>query len=227
MRAFLAGFALLIAAPAVAAPPKPKATTAGPLLATESAEGWTFGKAGAPLLAEYASFGCPHCGQFAAAMTGRVDRLVKAGTLRFSWRPFLIFPQDRAAAVLTRCVAPTRRLAFIEAVMANQTAIREALRAADADEGVRSRLYEAELAGPVTYAGEIAKAAGLLALAQQHGLSARQAEGCLASPANHAWVTNADQTARLKGVTGTPTFTWKGERIPTGTPDELLALLPQ
>ncbi len=48
----------------------------------------------------------------------RVDRLVKAGNLRFSWRPFLIFPQDRAAAVLTRCVAPSRRLAFIEAVMA-------------------------------------------------------------------------------------------------------------
>lgn len=225
MKALLASFALVIAAPAVSAPPK--AAADGRLVATESAEGWTFGKAGAPLLAEYASFGCPHCGQFAAAMTGRVDRLLKAGTLRFSWRPFLIFPQDRAAAVLTRCVAPTRRLAFIEAVMAHQTEIKVALQAADADEAVRSRLYEAELAGPVSHAGEIAKAAGLLSLAQQNGLGARQAESCLASPAHHAWVTNADLTARLKGVTGTPTFTWKGERIPTGTPDELLALLPQ
>jgi protein-disulfide isomerase len=40
-------------------------------------------------------------------------------------------------------------------------------------------------------------------------------------------VTNADMTARLNGVTGTPTFFWKGAGIPTGTPDELLALLPQ
>ncbi|WP_338501201.1 thioredoxin domain-containing protein [Sphingomonas kaistensis] len=226
MKAFLAGFALLIAAPAVAAP-KAKAAAAGRLVATESAEGWTFGKAGAPLLAEYASYGCPHCGQFAAAMTGRVDRLLKAGTLRFSWRPLLIFPQDRAAAVLTRCVAPARRLAFIEAMMANQAAIKAALAAADGDEAARSRLYEAELAGPVRHASEIARAAGLLPLAQSHGLGTKQAGACLASEANHAWVTNADLTARLKGVTGTPTFTWKGERIQIGTPDELLALLPQ
>lgn len=227
MKAFLAGFALLIAAPAVAAAPKTTAAADGRLVATESAEGWTFGKAGAPLLAEYASYGCPHCGQFAAATTSRVDRLIKAGTLRFSWRPFLIFPQDRAAAVLTRCVTPSRRLAFIEAVMADQAAIKAALKAADDDEATRSRLYQAELAGPVSHAGEIAKVSGLLALAQKHGLNTMQAGTCLANGSHHEWVTSADMTARLNGVTGTPTFVWKGTRIPTGTPDELLALLPQ
>ena len=221
MKALFAGIALLIAAPAVAAAPDER------LIGNESAEGWTFGKAGAPLLAEYASFGCPHCGEFSAALKGRVGGLLKAGTLRFSWRPFLIFPQDRAAAVLARCVAPTRRLAFIEAVMANQTAIKDALGAADGDDTTRSRLYEAELAGPIVHAGEIAKASGLLELAEQHGLGAPQASACLASTANHGWVTDADMNARLKGVTGTPTFFWKGERIPTGTPDDLLALLPQ
>lgn len=227
MKALLAGFSLLIAAPAAAAAPKAAPATDQRAVVVESAEGWTFGKAGAPLLAEYASYGCPHCGQFAAATTSRVDRLVKAGNLRFAWRPFLIFPQDRAAAVLTRCIAPARRLAFIEAVMAEQGAIKAALKAADENEATRSRLYEAELAGPVSYAGEIAKASGLLALAQKHGLNTMQAGTCLASPAHHAWVTNADMTARLNGVTGTPTFFWKGARIPTGTPDELLALLPQ
>nr|WP_314442773.1 thioredoxin domain-containing protein [uncultured Sphingomonas sp.] len=192
----------------------------------EDAEGWTFGKAGAPLLAEHASFGCPHCGQFVAATGERVGALVAAGKLRFAWRPFLIFPQDRAAAVLTRCVAPARRLAFIEALMAQQTAIQTALDAADANEATRASLFAAELAGPITHATEIAQVAGLLDLAETHGLSPLQAGACLSSAANHAWVTNADLSARVNGVTGTPTFFWKGSRIPTGTPQELLALLP-
>jgi protein-disulfide isomerase len=85
-----------------------------------------------------------------------VDSLVKAGKLRFSWRPFLIFPQDRAGAVLTRCVAPRRRLAFIEGADGAAEAIKAALAAAD-DEKRPRRLYEAELAGPVTHAGAIAE----------------------------------------------------------------------
>lgn len=223
VRALLAGLALVLAAPTFAAPSMPDHRTT----ALESAEGWTFGKASAPLLTEYASFGCPHCGQFADATGGRIGSLVKIGKLRFAWRPFLIFPQDRAAAVLTRCVAPRRRLAFIETLMAQQEAIKAALKTADEDEKTRAALYEAELAGPVTHAGVIAKVAGLMPLAQKFGLSTMQAGACLSNATNHAWVTNADQTARLNGVTGTPTFMWKGTRIPTGTPEQLLALLPQ
>ena len=224
MKTFLAGLAIAVAAaPSAAA----SAATDHRKAVVESTGGWTFGKGGAPLLAEYASYGCPHCREFFVAMTPRVDGLVKAGKLRFAWRPFLIFPHDRASAVLTRCVAPARRLAFIEALMAQQAEIKAALKAADDDETSRAALYEAELAGPVSYAGAVAKAAGLLPIAQKHGLSTMQASACLSSASNHAWVTNADMTARLNGVTGTPTFTWKGARIPTGTPDSLLALLPQ
>ncbi|NJC05299.1 protein-disulfide isomerase [Sphingomonas kaistensis] len=226
MKALLAGLALLLAGPVAAAPAKPAAKMS-PVTVIETGEGWTFGKAGAPLLAEYASYGCPHCGQFAGAIFPRVDGLVKAGKLRFAWRPFLIFPQDRATAVLTRCVAPARRLAFIEAVMAQQTEIKAALKAADDDETSRAALYEAELAGPISHAGALAKAAGLLPLAQKHGLTTMQASACLSNAAHHQWVTNADMTARLNGVTGTPTFMWKGAKIPTGTPDDLLAMLPQ
>lgn len=226
MKKVFAGVALLLAAPVAAAPAKGAAVDHRAAV-TETAEGWSFGKAGAPLLAEYASYGCPHCGQFAAAIGKPVGDMVKAGKVRFAWRPFLIFPQDRAAAVLTRCVSPARRLAFIEALMAEQSAIKAALDAADKDEATRARLYTAELAGPVSHAGEIAKASGLLALAQKHGLNTMQAGTCLANASNHAWVTNADMTARLNGVTGTPTFFWKGTKIPTGTPDELLALLPR
>jgi hypothetical protein len=34
-------------------------------------------------------------------------------------------------------------------------------------------------------------------------------------------------TARLNGIKATPTFVWKGAKLPAGTPDALLALLPQ
>lgn len=230
MKALLASLALLLALP-VAAEAKPapkKAVPASDFRTTvvESAEGWTFGKASAPVLTEYASYGCPHCGQYAAEAGSKLDSLVKAGKLRWAWRPFLIFPEDRAAAVLTRCVAPGRRLAFIEAVMAAQTATKAALKAADADESTRARLYEAELNGPISHAGEIAKVSGLLTLAQKYGLNTMQAGTCLANSAHHEWVTNADATARVSGVTGTPTFFWKGAKLPSGKPADLLALLP-
>lgn len=224
MKALLAGFALLFAASvAVAAP----AAVDHRSTVIETAEGWTFGKASAPLLAEYASYGCPHCGQFAEATSGRIDTLVKAGKLRFAWRPFLIFPQDRAAAVLTRCVAPNRRLGFIEAVMAAQPAIRAALTAADADEPARGRLFDAELAGPVPHASEIARQSGLLPIAQKFGLGPAQASACLADAGHHAFATNADTASRLNGITGTPTYIWKGGKLSDVTPDELLALLPR
>ncbi|WP_344708211.1 DsbA family protein [Sphingomonas humi] len=225
MKAVLAGFALALAAPALAAPAAPAPDHRSALL--ESSDGWTFGKAGAPLLTEYASFGCPHCGQYAAAAGPRIDALVKAGTLRFSWRPFLIFPQDRAAAVLTRCIAPARRLGFIEELMAQQAAIRAALTAADQDQSLRGALYEAELRGPIDQAKVIAGQSGMIPLAARFGVTKAQADACLANPVHHAWVSNADMSARLNGVTGTPTFVWKGARLPAGTPDDLLALLPQ
>ena len=222
-KAVLAALALLFATSAAAAPAAPDHR----LSVIESAEGWTFGKANAPLLAEYASYGCPHCGQFAAATTERIDRLVRAGKLRFAWRPFLIFPQDRAAAVLTRCIAAPRRLDFIKALMAQQSAIQASLQAADRDERLRSALFEAELRGPVDHSAAIAKAAGLLPLAESFGLMRPQANACLSSAANHDWVTEADMAARLGGITGTPTYSWKGNRLArTITPDELLALLP-
>ena len=224
MNKLIATVALVVAVPsgAASAPaPDHRATV------VESAEGWTFGKAGAPLLAEYASFGCPHCGQFAAATADRIDTLVKAGKLRFAYRPFLIFPQDRAASVLARCVAPKRRLGFINAMLRGQAQTKARLAAADANEVTRGKLYAAELDGPVAEARALADASGLGELAAAHGLPAAEQDGCLAAAANYRWVTDADMTARLNGITGTPTYVWKGSKVPSGTPEALLSLLPR
>lgn len=194
----------------------------------EGAAGWTFGKPGAPLLTEYASLGCPHCGHFAAETGARIDSLVKAGKLRFAFRPFLIFPHDRAGTVLARCVAPSRRLAFLEQMFAKQAETKAALTAADADETARGRIYAAELAGPRDHARALAEAGGLLAIAAQNGLTATAAQQCLASQAAHDWVTNADLTSRTSGVTGTPTYELRGVRLDSElTPDQLLAKLPR
>lgn len=191
----------------------------------ESADGWTFGRPGAPLLTEYASFGCPHCAHFAEATGDRIGLLVKAGKLRFSFRPYRIFPHDQAATVLARCVPAPRRLAFIEALMASQADTKARLAAADADDASRGRLYTAELAGPVPHAQAIAEITGLTALAAAHGADA---DRCLADARHHDWTATADLTARAAGVTGTPTYFWKEARLPRGlTPESLLATLPQ
>jgi protein-disulfide isomerase len=192
---------------------------------SESAEGWTFGRPGAPLLVEYGSLGCPTCARYSAAAGPTIASRVKAGTLRYSYRPFLIFPHDRAAALLARCVAPGRRLAFLKAVLARQPATKAKLAAADADERQRQRLYEADLAGAGPHAVALAEAGGLDQLASEHGLAAPAARHCLADPAGHAWVTEADLASRLAGVTGTPTFEWKGKRLDRDLPPTSLAAL--
>ena len=194
----------------------------------ESSAGWTFGKSGAPLLAEYGSFGCPHCGHFLAEAGPAINSGVKGGKLRFSFRPFLIFPHDRAATVLTRCVPSSRRLGFIEAVYAAQAETKSKLAAADADEQQRSRLYQADLAGPIPHAKALARAGGLVELAGKHGLSAAAAEQCLGNQANYDWVAGADLAARTSGVRGTPTFEWRGARMGSDlTPEQLVAALPR
>lgn len=195
---------------------------------TEDAAGWTFGRAGAPLLAEYASLGCPTCARFSAALGPRLTQAVRSGKLRYSFRPFLIFPQDRAAFVLARCIPTKRRLAFLKAVLAAQPDTRAKLAAADADDSARQRLFEAELAGPEVQAAALAEAGGLTALAAAHGLAAPAARTCLADPSHHAWLAEADMRSRLAKVTGTPTYEWAGARLPHSlTPEQLVERLPR
>lgn len=199
-----------------------------PHVVTEDNAGWTFGRARAPVLAEYASFGCPHCAHFSAEAGPAIAERVRAGRLRLAFRPFLIFPHDRAAAVLARCVAPTRRHAFIAAVMAAQPDTRAKLAEANNDDAIRQRIYEAELAGPEAHAVVIGLLSGLGALAEAHGVTSTAVGRCLGNKVHHAWVTAADLEARVAGVTGTPTYVLDGERLSRDlTPKQLLARLPR
>jgi len=194
----------------------------------ESASGWTFGKPTAPLLVEYGSLGCPHCGHFAEVTGTRIDALVKAGKLRFAYRPYLIFRHDLAGNVLARCVPAARRLAFIEGVYAAQADSKARLATADADETRRAQRTQAEFTGPVALAKIMAEDSGLKALASGYGLDTAAADRCLADQANYDWVNTANLTGRASGIAGTPTYLWKGQKLPeTLTPEQLLAALPQ
>lgn len=195
---------------------------------TEATTGWTFGRPGAPLLTEYASLGCPTCARFSAASGATLLASVKAGKMRYSFQPFLIFPHDRAALVLARCVPAKRRLGFLKAVLAAQPQTRAKLAQADADDTMRERLFEAELAGPEAHAALIAAASGLVRLAGAHGVAPAAARTCLADTRHHAWVADADLASRLAGVTGTPTYEWNDARLPRDlTPEQLVARLPR
>jgi protein-disulfide isomerase len=219
-RLFIVLASLLLGA---AAPPRDWRATA-----TESNSGWTFGRPGAPLLAEYASLGCPTCARFAEASGPAVLASVQAGRIRYSVRPFLIFPHDRAAYVLARCVPASRRLAYLKAVLAAQPQTRARLAEVDGDDDRRQRLFEAELAGPVAHSTLLAELSGLGDLAASHGLASAAARTCLADTAHHAWVTEADLNSRLSGVTSTPTYDWNGSRLPRAlTPEQLAAKLPR
>jgi len=203
------------------------AATPTNVAARETAAGWSFGNPPASRhLVEYSSFGCGHCGLFAKQAGPAVAAAVRTGRLRFELRPFLIFPQDRPAAVLARCVPSPRRFGFYEAVMADQDRIKTALAAADADDNLRGMLYNAELAGPEALAGAVARVSGIDRIAQAHGLTASATTACLSDAGNHAWVSEADLAARLAGVTGTPTFIYGGRRQPMSiTPTQLKGVL--
>lgn len=178
------------------------------------------GPAEAPTtLVEYGSLHCPHCAHFAEQGLPEIARRVRAGSLRFEFRPFLIFPQDIPATLIARCVPAPRRLAFIEDYYRNSAAVTEKVRAS------ASQLNAVKEQGVSALNKRVVAVGGMKPIAARHGLTGAAVDRCVTDPRTMAWLESAQASAQAAGVTGTPTFEVNGERVRLATADELRAAL--
>lgn len=175
--------------------------------ATASPEGFQVGSKDAPTtLVEYGSLHCPHCAQFAEQGMPEIRKRVRAGQLRFEFRPFLIFPQDVPATLIARCVPPARRLGFVEDYYRNSAAVTQRVRAAAGELNAMREQGLPALNRKVVAVGQ------MKAIAARHGLSYTAVDQCVSYPGNMKRLEAAQELARKAGVNGTPTFEVNGER---------------
>ena len=144
------------------------------------------GDAAAPVtMIEYSSLTCPHCAAFQKeTLPGLKARYIDTGKVRFVMR---VFPLDQIAlraAVLAHCAGPERYPAFVDVFFQQQASW---IRAADPIQALKQ-------------------------LARLGGLSAEQADACLADKAMEDGVLKS----RLEGqqsfdIKSTPTFIINGK----------------
>jgi len=195
------------------------ATITMPVAATPT--GWVIGSPKAPKsLVEYGSLNCPHCAAFSREATPTLMAAVRAGRLRYEYRPFLIFPHDIAATLIARCVPVSRRFAFVEQYYASSAGFTEKLRGAD-----QASLEAVKAKGEGDYNRAVVAATGMKPLAARFGLTGAAVDRCVADPKAIAWLDGIYQKAQAAGISGTPTFFLNGERAEFATLDAVKAAL--
>ncbi|HZV20026.1 MAG TPA: DsbA family protein [Hyphomicrobiales bacterium] len=125
--AFFAAFAIfnLVSHQAVSAEQE-KSAAAGAVSSEPTAEqqlpDMTMGKADAPVtIIEYASLSCPHCAAFEKDVFPALkSEYIDTGKARYIMREFPHNEQGLAAAVVARCLDPSRYFAFIEMLFSKQ-----------------------------------------------------------------------------------------------------------
>lgn len=179
--------------------------------------GWQIGRRTAPhTLVEYAALNCPHCAAFNQNAGPAIMSAVRAGRVRFEYRPFPIFPHDPAATLLARCVPLSRRFQFVDAYYRTTKAFTAKLEAAD-----QATLDAAGAQGDAAVNRLMVKLTGMKPLAARFGLTGAAVDRCVSDPKGLAWLENALAKAQAAQVTGTPTFELDGKRIQFASFDEV------
>lgn len=183
--------------------------------------GWQIGRKNAPkTLVEYGALNCPHCADFNKMAGPTIMKAVRAGRVRFEYRPFLIFPHDVPATLIARCVPVTRRFQFVDAYYQNTRAFTAKLQGVD-----QSVLDAAGAKGDAELNRLLVKLTGMKPLAARFGLTGAAVDRCVSDPKGVAWAQNALKKGQDAGITGTPTFFLDGEKNPFTSFDDVAAKL--
>lgn len=183
--------------------------------------GWQIGRRNAPkTLVEYGALNCPHCADFNAMAGPTIMKAVRAGRVRFEYRPFIIFPHDVPATLIARCVPVSRRFQFVDAYYRNTRAYTAKLQTAD-----QAALDVAGQEGDAVLNRLLVKQTGMKPLAARFGLSGAAVDKCVSDPKNIAWVSAALIKAQAAGITGTPTFYLDGVKNPFASFDDVATKL--
>ena len=158
-------------------------------------------------LVEYLSMTCAHCAAFTGeSLKPLTDRYVRQGLVSIEVRHAIRDSLDVAASLLVRCGGARTFFADTEAVLAAQDQwLRDAIAFQEADQGATGKL-------PLSQAlAAFAHGAGLDRIMASRGLSAAQANACLADKREQdRLVAMAKEAWSTRGIAGTPAFLING-----------------
>jgi protein-disulfide isomerase len=207
------------ATPAVAAPARDWSTR----VEATAEGGYRMGNPDAPLqLVEFLSLTCGHCAAFASEDLPRVKEKVRQGRVSIEYRNYVLNHYDIAAAILSRCAAPSRYFALTEAYLAEQPGW-----AARIDALTPEQRAEVEVEPTPATVRRTAELLGLKEIAARHGVTGAAADACLADPARLDQLLAMGTAAEELGVDGTPTFMLNGTLIGSQNWDSLEPVLGQ
>ena len=181
------------------------------VVATEEG-GFRMGNPDAPLkLVEYASFTCVHCASFKKEAFAELTEMVDSGRVSFEFRSFLLGPQDIAPTVIARCAGGADRFfplmnAWYDDWDANMAKIMEVTK----DE---AKLAQLQTMTPDKAGAELGRMGGVVDFFAARGVSADQANTCIASKPELEKLNAIVELGTKEGVAGTPSFFLNGKKV--------------
>lgn len=205
---------------AVIAPPAGKVWT--DMVEKTPEGGYRMGNPDAPIkLVEYASLTCPHCKHFAETAEPELRTFIDSGRVSWEFRNFILNPLDLTMTMVVRCGQPESFFALMAQTFNSQEEIIQNFQKAPQDQMERA----ASLPPSERYRA-IAQLGGLQEFYGSRGISADQANACLANGAEaEALVKATDTQGKEHNITGTPGFILNGSTLDFNTWPEIKARL--
>ncbi len=177
--------------------------------------GYAMGDPDAPLtLIEYGAVTCSHCAAFEQSAFAPLKKdYVDTGKVRFELRNFILNPFDIPITLLTQCEGPERYYPLTEAVFEEQeTLMQPAIQLSQSSPQTLQDAMNAPLSERFYNLG---KAMGVVDFFAARGLTQEKAKACLSDETAIEQLVATTEKGVADGVSGTPTFFLKGEKIQT------------
>lgn len=174
--------------------------------------GFRMGNPDAPLkLVEYGSLVCSHCRDFKKESFAEITEMVDSGRLSFEFRTFLLGPHDIAPTVIARCAGGTDRFfplmaAWYDDWDANMAKIMEVTKD-------KAKLDALNAMAPDKAGAELGRMGGVVDFYAARGVSADQANSCMANKPEIEKLNAISTLGQKEGVTGTPSFFLNGKKV--------------
>lgn len=177
--------------------------------------GYRMGNPNAPIkLIEYGSLSCPHCARLAQeGFPKLMNEYVASGRVSLEFRSFAIHAEDYPLTILTQCGPKETFFPLAEQVYTNF----ESFFGAMYTDAVQAQVAKAKVLPENQRFVELARVEGMTAFFAQRGLSADQANSCLADPAKAQAISKHAEDYGKVGIESTPTLIVNGSKLPEGS----------
>ncbi len=172
--------------------------------------GYLMGNPAAALkLAEYGSFTCPHCADFAKQSNDEIEKMVDTGKLSFEFRPYVRDPLDMTVALLAGCNGAEPYFPLSHQLFDHQPAMFEKIQGAG-DKSYADAVNQPPEQRFVTLAGML----GLIDFVKERGVSEEKAKQCLADQKQiEALAAHVQEANDSYNIAGTPTLLLNGSVV--------------